>query len=67
MVKKTPYTVQEVRASHHLAEERGLGATASWSWRFAPRTLSLLSGSWQTVTQSPGLSEQLLFGTSRLG
>ena len=53
MVKKAPYTVQEVRASHHLAEERGFGATPSWSWRFAPRTLSLLSGSWQTITQTP--------------
>jgi uncharacterized protein (PEP-CTERM system associated) len=34
-------------------EERGFGATASWNWRFAPRTLSFLGGSWQTVTQSP--------------
>ena len=34
-------------------EEQGSGGTASWSWRFAPRTLSFLNGSWQTVTQSP--------------
>lgn len=58
------YQEQRDFLSGDAAQEKSLGFNLSWSWRFAPRTRSVVSTEWERTSSSDGATDgDLLVGT----
>lgn len=58
------YQEQRDFLSGDAVQEKSLGFNLSWSWRFAPRTRSVVSTEWERTSSSDGATDgDLLIGT----